>query len=101
MRNFCRTSLAEIATRMATSKPDTKDFLLGREHLRALRDLERNENIVITKPDKGRAVVILSKTDYCAKMATILEDQSKFKCLGPSESEDDYKRVEDDLQKHL
>ena len=98
---FCRTSLAEIATRMATSKPDTKDFLLGREHLRALRDLERNENIVITKPDKGRAVVILSKTDYCAKMATILEDQSKFKCLGLSESEDDYKRVEDDLQKHL
>ena len=99
--DFCRTSLAEIATRMATSKPDTKDFLLGREHLTALRELERNDNIVITKPDKGRAVVILSKIDYCAKMRTILEDQSKFNCLGPSDSEDDYKRIEDDLQKHL
>ena len=56
---------------------------------------------VITKPDKGRAVVILPKADYCAKMANILEDQSKFKCLGPSDSEDDYKKIEDDLQRHL
>ena len=99
--DFCRTSLAQIATRISTSKPDEREFLLGRKHIKALRELKRNTEIVITKPDKGRAVVILSKADYCAKMATILDDRTKFECLGPSESADDNKKCEDELQKHL
>ena len=99
--DFCRTSLAQIATRISTSKPDEREFLLGREHIKALRELKRNTEIIITKPDKGRAVVILSKADHCAKMATILDDRTKFECLVPSESADYNKKWEDELQKHL
>nr|XP_027210078.1 uncharacterized protein LOC113803492 [Penaeus vannamei] len=45
-------------------------------HSRTLRD---DNNIVITKPDKGRGVVILNRDDYFSKINTILSDSSKFK----------------------
>ena len=37
-----------------------------------------NEEILITKPDKGAGVVILNKNDYNDKMKTILNDTTKF-----------------------
>jgi len=33
-----------------------------------------NEDIIITKPDKGSGVVILNKNEYNDKMITILND---------------------------
>jgi hypothetical protein len=43
-----------------------------------LKNLGKNESIVITKPDKGKGVVILDRTDYNEKINTILADQTKF-----------------------
>ena len=76
--NRCRSSLTEIASKLALSKPDRRDFLPESEHLKAPRELKSNDDIIITKPDKGRAVVILSKHVYKEKMANILDDKSKF-----------------------
>ena len=44
-------------------------------HLTPLKE----DNIVITKPDKGCGVVILNKDDYDNKLQTIIEDPTKFK----------------------
>ena len=49
-----------------------------KEKLEALRKLSKNENIIITKPDKGTGVVLLDKVLYNEKMETILSDASKF-----------------------
>ncbi|CAF3250666.1 unnamed protein product [Rotaria sp. Silwood2] len=46
-----------------------------------LRSLANNNNIVITKPAKGRGVVKMDKIDYLQKMETTLEDTSKFERL--------------------
>ncbi|XP_069981868.1 uncharacterized protein [Penaeus vannamei] len=47
--------------------------------LSPLQTLKNDNSIVITKPDKGRGVVIVNKCDYKQKLMDILNDQTKFK----------------------
>jgi len=47
----------------------------------SLQNLKSDEHIVITKPDKGRGIVLLSRTDYINKLSSILSDSSKFQLL--------------------
>jgi hypothetical protein len=54
---------------------------MGSEHRKTfstLRSLAKNKSIIITRPDKGRGVVIMDRTDYVQKMNTILDDRSAF-----------------------
>ena len=44
-----------------------------------MKKLSKNENLIITKPDKGNGVVVLDKCSYIGKMETILSDNTKFK----------------------
>ena len=46
-----------------------------------LKKLKKDSDIVIIKPDKGNAVVILDKTSYKKCLLKILDDTSKFKVL--------------------
>ena len=43
-----------------------------------LRKLGKNENLFISKPDKGNGIVILNRSDYVTKMQHTLSDTSKF-----------------------
>ncbi|XP_069974787.1 uncharacterized protein [Penaeus vannamei] len=45
----------------------------------SLKSLKDDDNIIITRPDKGRGIVILNKDDYQNKLQSILDDSSKFK----------------------
>ena len=47
-------------------------------HIDALKKLYKNLDIVICKPDKGNAVVILDRSDYDRKVSAILSDVTKF-----------------------
>lgn len=58
----------------------TMDNLNEDEHL-ALKDLAKDESIIISNADKGNAIVIQDKIDYTNKLFKLLEDKSKFKCL--------------------
>ena len=71
-----------VAREFAASKPDTREFSLDREHRKVLRELRMDKRLVITKRDKGRATVILTKDMYVEKMTNILNNRSKFVCLG-------------------
>ena len=48
--------------------------------------LANNKDIVILRPDKGSATVILNRDDYIKKLSDITGDTSKFKklCADPS-----------------
>ncbi|CAF3273243.1 unnamed protein product [Rotaria socialis] len=46
-----------------------------------LLNLSKDPSILITKPDKGRGVVILNRNDYIQKLEQILSDSTKFKLL--------------------
>ena len=48
-----------------------------RQH-RVLRNLRKNKDIVITKPDKGNGVVILDRKLYDNAIQELISDTSKF-----------------------
>ena len=51
---------------------------LSKEEESAFHHLKKNENIIICRPDKGSGVVIMDRSDYIAKLETIVGDTSKF-----------------------
>ena len=52
--------------------------LFSKSDIKVLKDLAKDQDIIICKPDKGRGIVILNKNDYKEKMQAILSDSSKF-----------------------
>ena len=74
---------------------------MHKEYFCAINRLRKNDGIIITKPDKGSDVVLLNKSDYVDKMSQMLDDQSKFKRLGPVSSNDNTASIELRLQKRL
>ena len=97
----CRSSLEALAHEYVNTKLDLKTFSLGREHLKVLKELRNNNDLVVTRPDKGRATVVMNRQDYVMKMLTILNDQTKFQKLGPSSTHDKTAGVESSLNKFL
>ena len=67
-----------------------------RQH-RVLRNLRKNKDIVITKPDKGNGVVILDRKLYNNAIEEIISDSSKFEKL----NEDPTLKREASLQRFL
>lgn len=61
------------AAAVATEKPS-----LPRRYVKALKELKRNENIVITTADKGGVVVITDYDDYTKKMEDLVNDDSVY-----------------------
>ncbi|BHF66756.1 hypothetical protein SprV_0200977800 [Sparganum proliferum] len=53
--------------------------LLTKAHVQKLKELRENKDILVTGPDKGAGVVIMNRSDYVAKIQSILSDQKKFK----------------------
>ena len=51
--NKLRARLSDLAYAYSGSPIDHSDFLLHREHFKALKSLRANNDIFITKPDKG------------------------------------------------
>ena len=77
---FVKTKLKDIAL-SGYKNFAPPNFLLSRDDYQALKSLKDDNNIVITKPDKGNGVVILNRADYTSKMKSILDDETKFKLL--------------------
>ena len=77
------------------------DFPILKECIQATRSLRCNENIHVTKPDKGSGVVIMNKNDYISKMHFTLRDNSKFENLGLSSEFDNTAKIEAHIQKRL
>jgi hypothetical protein len=61
------------------------------KYLEILRNLAKDKSIIITKADKGRAVVILDREDYLNKMEVIINDPLTFKQIDkdPTIAEED------------
>ena len=78
--------------------PDRQGLSLEAEHFKTIQSLRRNNEIVITRPDKGQRVVIMEHSDYEQKMLLILNDVSKFKRLGRCTTHDNTARKESSKQ---
>ena len=56
--------LSDLAHAYCDNPIDMSDFLILKKCIQATRSLRCNENIHVTKPDKGSVVVIMNKSDY-------------------------------------
>ena len=74
---------------------------MHKECFRAINQLQKNDDIIVTKLDKGSGIVLLNKSDHVDKMNKILDDQLKFRRLGPVSSNDNTASIESRLQKQL
>ena len=73
-------SIREISNRYF-SKIRNQEFwtpFFTNKDYQILKTLSKDPNIVISRPDKGRGVVLQNRTDYLEKMHCILSDQQKF-----------------------
>ena len=52
--------------------------LFSKSDVKLLKDLPKDKDIMICRPDKGRGIVILNERDYKEKMQHILNDSSNF-----------------------
>ena len=82
-KNTFTTNLKNIAHSYYNKFNPKKIFspLFNLSDFHILKSLQSDSSIIITKPDKGRGVVILDKTDYTNKMLLLLSDTSKYKIL--------------------
>ena len=62
--------------------------------LKAIKDLQRSDNIVILPADKGNATVVMDRTQYVEKMENMLKDQTYRKLKGDPTS-----KVENKIRK--
>ena len=78
---------------------------IGKEHrhtFQVLRSLANDRSIMISKPDKGRGVVVMDRADYLRKMYTIIDDPSTFRAIDTDttmKNEDRLTRILGDLKK--
>ena len=47
--------------------------------IKLLKKLAVNKDVVVCKPEKGRGVVIVDRSDYIHSLENIISDESKFK----------------------
>ena len=99
--NSLQAKLASTAHEYCDLKPVWSSSPFNTEHLKCIKALKMNKDIVIIRADKGGACVVLDKKDYVSKMENILMDESKFKILGPVESHDETARTEKDFREYL
>ena len=83
---FFRRSLAEMALSSYFNFNSNRAKLLNlpRDQFNTLKNLSKNQDIIITKPDKGSGIVIMNKSEYISKVRDIISDTSKFK-LSPQQ----------------
>ena len=98
-RDLLKARLADLAYIHCNSKIDAHDFVMKKECFSAINKVRRNDDIVITKSDKGSGVVILNKSAYIKKMDNILLDETKFERIGPTSTCGTTTGVESRLQK--
>ncbi|XP_011861707.1 PREDICTED: uncharacterized protein LOC105558566, partial [Vollenhovia emeryi] len=58
---------------------DYLDRHILREHKECKKFLHLNDDVLVTKADKGQVTVIMDKTLYLSKMTELLDDDTKYK----------------------
>ena len=77
-KGVLKTQISHLANTYVSSYKASKTTI--HKH-KILKQLSKNTDIVITKPDKGNGVVILNRKDYDNMINDILNDRLKFKKL--------------------
>ena len=59
-------------------KNEDRTTFYDKKDMGLLKRLGKNDNLIISEPDKGRGTVIMNKTDYIRKVENILNNENLF-----------------------
>ena len=74
--------------------------IFSKSDINLLKSLSKNSDIIITRPDKGRGVVITDRSKYIEKLTEIISDKTKFREINIPLSKFTL-RIEDKINKFL
>ena len=77
-----KVNLSSLAYNYSKSKPEKSSLFDFSEIRKVMQELKNDNNLIITKPDKGNGCVLMNKSDYLGKMNDIISDSTKLKLLG-------------------
>ena len=98
---MARQSIQNIAHKAFSSGKTPHWFpFLKKDDFHVLKSLSKKEDLVICRPDKGKGVVLLDRSDYNQKMNDILSDNTKFCEVGSPEFSLIFK-IEDKINRTL
>ena len=89
--------LSDLAHSYCKSPIDLGDFLMTKKCFQAIKSLQMNAEILITK----LALSSSTKNNYNNKMKTILNDTTEFLDLGPVTNKDNTTKIESRIQRRL
>ena len=94
-----KSCLHDVAQKLFYNFKPYKVFspVFTKNDINILRNLAKDDSIIICRPDKGNGVVILNKDDYLNKMSTILNDRTKFRRVSTTNPLLHTLRVEDKI----
>ncbi|CAH1267006.1 Hypp3654 [Branchiostoma lanceolatum] len=72
----------EVVGILQNAKPPKPN--LSNEERQAIKSLKENKDIVIIPADKGKAVVVMDKTEYVEQCEKLLDDKDTYKVIGPT-----------------
>jgi len=74
--------------------------IFSRQDIKTLQQFSRNKDVIVCKPDKGKAVVVLDRATYLASMTSLISDTTKFQLIHDSVSKYSQK-IEDKINNFL
>ena len=86
---------------MEKCKREKVQTIISENDKEILKNLGKNESLHITRPDKGRGVVILNKTEYINKMESLLSDNNTFEKHPDENPLAKTLRIEDKINRNL
>ncbi|VDP72769.1 unnamed protein product [Schistosoma mattheei] len=75
-----KSTLVDCGFKYLNHRQNTKG-ISTKKHKEALRKRKTNDNLLITKPDKGHGIVFMDKNNYISKMKALSNDKTKFQKL--------------------
>ena len=90
---IARSKVSEI---LKSAKPPQRN--ITHEEEEALKDLKKDESIVILKADKGNATIIMNATEYNDKINCLLSDSSVYSKL--SKKSNPITKITSDVNKY-
>ena len=96
-----KVNLTSLAYNYCKLKPEENKLFDFSKIRNIIKELKKDDKLLISKPDKGNGCVLLNKSDYLHKMLDIIGDSRKFKLLGCATKFDNVNKVENEITKFL
>ena len=93
----CKIARLKVSEILKSAKLPRRN--ITHEEEKALKELKKDENIVILKADKGNATVVMDATEYNDKINCLLSDSSVYSKL--SKKSNSITEITFDLNKHV